>query len=170
MQGSPPHGRGKELFNLLHVLRHRITPAWAGKSDSPPVCGWVWEDHPRVGGEKSSPAQAILLVRGSPPRKRGKVHDFDQIGRSAGITPAWAGKRPSQGKRPRVGGEKCRTCSNCALLTGSPPRRRGKAKRQAGLLFPAGITPAWAGKSLWTKAISTRTLDHPRVGGEKCRE
>ena len=51
-KGSPPHGRGKELFNLLHVLRHRITPAWAGKSDSPPVCGWVWEDHPRVGGEK----------------------------------------------------------------------------------------------------------------------
>ena len=35
---------------------------------------------------------------------------------------------------------------------------------------PGQITPAWAGKSSWTKAISTRTLDHPRVGGEKKAE
>ena len=35
--GSPPHGRGKELFNLLHVLRHRITPAWAGKILNHPI-------------------------------------------------------------------------------------------------------------------------------------
>ena len=29
--GSPPRGRGKGLSWLLHLLRRRITPAWAGK-------------------------------------------------------------------------------------------------------------------------------------------
>ena len=50
---------------------------------------------------------------------------------------------------------------------GSPPRGRGKVPVPVFLAFFPGITPAWAGKSSWTKAISTRTLDHPRVGGEK---
>ena len=50
--GSPPHGRGKAADPHLYPQHRGITPAWAGKSDSPPVCGWVWEDHPRMGGEK----------------------------------------------------------------------------------------------------------------------
>ena len=50
--GSPPRGRGKVYPFRVGPVAVRITPAWAGKSDSPPVCGWVWEDHPRVGGEK----------------------------------------------------------------------------------------------------------------------
>ena len=34
------------------------------------------------------------------------------------------------------------------------------------LVLP-GITPAWAGKSLTKHKVTTRSWDHPRVGGEK---
>ena len=58
------------------------------------------------------------------------------------------------------------TWLKCRSL-GSPPRRRGKEEPSLEAKRIGRITPAWAGKSSWTKAISTRTLDHPRVGGEK---
>ena len=51
--GSPPHGRGKDVFSSFAIIAHRITPAWAGKS------GWraskkpPGRDHPRMGGEKA---------------------------------------------------------------------------------------------------------------------
>ena len=52
--GSPPRGRGKECFPVLAALPDGITPAWAGKSSSPPWCRLQPRDHPRVGGEKST--------------------------------------------------------------------------------------------------------------------
>ena len=94
-QGSPPRGRGKGPGIQDIVTFRRITPAWAGKSDrrrpSPPG-GW---DHPRVGGEKLF---LVLLGEqrvGSPPRGRGKVAQRVCNVGAGGITPAWAGKRPS---------------------------------------------------------------------------
>ena len=66
-----------------------------------------------MGGEKARDRASVVMVKGSPPRGRGKV------GRNVcrvvlnGITPAWAGKRvyaELQGRvledHPRVGGEK----------------------------------------------------------------
>ena len=32
-EGSPPRGRGKGMTSWGGVLKDRITPAWAGKSD-----------------------------------------------------------------------------------------------------------------------------------------
>ena len=51
--GSPPRGRGKvpKLSKELQALW--ITPAWAGKSIQPDKWLDSWQDHPRVGGEKS---------------------------------------------------------------------------------------------------------------------
>ena len=71
--GSPPHGRGKELFNLLHVLRHRITPAQAGKSKLALCTPSCPTDHPCAGGEKNKELEGVWLPMGSPPRGRGKV-------------------------------------------------------------------------------------------------
>ena len=92
--------------------------------------GW---DHPRVGGEKlscisllgellESPPQGgeklrsrepAFVVRGSPPRGRGKVELVQLLVVGDRITPAWAGKRrcgssasPRGWDHPRVGGEK----------------------------------------------------------------
>ena len=100
------------------------------------------------------PSLVICTLLGSPPRGRGKVELTKQYNESAGITPAWAGKRmrPSEHTlhikdHPRVGGEKTsfHSCQYC--VTGSPPRGRGKGRK---------IQTCWqAGR------------DHPRVGGEK---
>ena len=110
----------------------------------------------------------------SPPRGRGKVHDFHQIGRSAGITPAWAGKSrragrcaAASGDHPRVGGEKRMKKSSHTETKGSPPRRRGKGSKADVECLRSRITLAWAGKrrQLWRLSMSRQ--DHPRVGGEK---
>ena len=72
-RGSPPRGRGKVFHAGPGGRCTGITPAWAGKSRRRPTQGWIFRDHPRVGGEK-------FLYH---PPQQGK----------AGITPAWAGKR-----------------------------------------------------------------------------
>ncbi len=147
--GSPPRGRGKVLVVGIVLHRAGITPAWAGKSDSPPVCGWVWEDHPRVGGEKFSPRWKMANRPGSSPHGRGKDDTAVQLGARAGITPAWAGKSVSRrprwthtGDHPRVGGEKCVPVSWATGPAGSPPRRRGKVPQRRAPCCAAGITPA----------------------------
>ena len=50
---------------------------------------------------------------------------------------------------------------------GSPPHGRGKELLKLRPASAAGITPAWAGKSLPSPAGSSWARDHPRVGGEK---
>ena len=66
-----------------------------------------------------------------------------------------------------MGGEKgCGPLSRCPQQ-GSPPRGRGKGPRLEKTAVPGGITPAWAGKSLTIPKLTTRSWDHPRVGGEK---
>ena len=87
-----------------------------------------------MGGEKILPACPVPVVRGSPPRGRGKVLKQTPEGIQHRITPAWAGKRyalfdmtQSTMDHPRVGGEKV------------PETYRYVAGY--------GITPAWAGKS-----------------------
>ena len=132
-------------------------------------------DHPRVGGEKQTSPPETGRPLGSPPRGRGKaLHDIE-CACSAGITPAWAGKRQNDQDdcsfykdHPRVGGEKkfCRleSCPD----RGSPPRGRGKEITFPRTLSQKGITPAWAGKSFALQRESALRRDHPRVGGEKC--
>ena len=70
--GSPPRGRGKVAGEVLLHPEAGITPAWAGKSRSSET-GWMCTmDHPRVGGEKPKTDKHALVIKGSPPRGRGK--------------------------------------------------------------------------------------------------
>ena len=50
--GSPPHGRGKGVSDVLVSEKFRITPAQAGKRSTGPPLTQTTVDHPRVGGEK----------------------------------------------------------------------------------------------------------------------
>ena len=91
-----------------------------------------------------------------------------------GITPAWAGKSmPGDGAsgvkpdHPRVGGEKLNAGVPEQEIEGSPPRGRGKVAGTDFVRQKGGITPAWAGKSLYAVLVYLRAEDHPRVGGEK---
>ena len=53
LDGSPPHGRGKEAQDRAFAAARRITPAWAGKRLLTLSTSGFIGDHPRVGGEKS---------------------------------------------------------------------------------------------------------------------
>ena len=52
-------------------------------------------------------------------------------------------------------------------MSGSPPPMRGKVKPFLCPLCHKGITPAYAGKSLFTFRKVMRLRDHPRLCGEK---
>ena len=174
--GSPPRMRGKDDRRRMSASEQRITPAYAGKSHAG-VCGdLVEEDHPRVCGEKMKCLKLSHRIRGSPPRMRGKACSDIPCSSSAGITPAYAGKRActtmatTQAKdHPRVCGEKQpvprRACSVC----GSPPRMRGKGVKQSNRRIRMGITPAYAGKRILSSQTHRHSRDHPRVCGEKIR-
>ena len=113
------------------------------------------QDHPRVCGEKPERKAPRRPRLGSPPRMRGKETDSRRQCCSAGITPAYAGKRTLfclAGRRnrdhPRVCGEKCSDHIDKGMIEGSPPRMRGKVLCICPLFCVLGITPAYAGKRL----------------------
>ena len=90
------------------------------------------------------------------------------------ITPACAGKRIKLRKRHSICGDHPRACGEktmrfiiASTVSGSPPRVRGKEKTPVGHLPDLGITPAYAGKSLWSPLLLILAEDHPRVCGEK---
>ena len=94
-RGSPPRMRGKEPLQPHQKRMGRITPAYAGKSQSHQSTAALPRDHPRVCGEKKDDGSVDPSQMGSPPRMRGKDHGFHCAGFGPGITPAYAGKRHS---------------------------------------------------------------------------
>ena len=157
--GSPPRGRGKVSRGRGKLKNVGITPAWAGKSLCVLMLATLVRDHPRVGGEKRRVLGRPHLRIGSPPRGRGKVFAVGSRNCTSRITPAWAGKS-RKGLRqlfrvedhPRVGGEKSSILHPHTGQKGSPPRGRGKGGQSVRNRHQAGITPAWAGKSIVLRA------------------
>ena len=175
--GSPPRGRGKAGSARCASGGDRITPAWAGKSTGGTDAGKQTQDHPRVGGEKTTLGCERQARTGSPPRGRGKARTLSRSAARPGITPAWAGKRVSSAllrffawDHPRVGGEKFRKHIDMLQAMGSPPRGRGKASGEGLPPLTSRITPAWAGKSRCHFVQLRPHRDHPRVGGEKTKK
>ena len=129
-----------------------------------------------MGGEKSTGLDATSETIGSPPRGRRKVVEMWQSASDPGITPAWAGKslccclvHRFPGDHPRMGGEKPFLFYGGSSDSGSPPHGRGKVHVLCLKGGNVGITPAWAGKSVISKAFANNHRDHPRMGGEKPR-
>ena len=93
--GSPPRMRGKATVSRRSPHAVRITPAYAGKSRRTRLHHKAVWDHPRVCGEKFTSGMLFLSCLGSPPRMRGKGHGIGIAVSRLRITPAYAGKRPS---------------------------------------------------------------------------
>ena len=166
--------REKAAADRAGLVAVGITPACAGKSQSPRGLRPHSGDHPRVCGEKTLMRLVLFAVLGSPPRMRGKDGVNDSAQAVTGITPACAGKRAASAREayfiwdhPRVCGEKSCMRKPTAWVMGSPPRMRGKVNGGTQLLARHRITPAYAGKRLWPSSCDTRGWDHPRVCGEK---
>ena len=93
MTGSPPPMRGKAVLQTTFSHRHRITPAYAGKSSAFIRSSPVNQDHPRLCGEKYLAYDKTVPADGSPPPMRGKGTGDATIFQRCRITPAYAGKR-----------------------------------------------------------------------------
>ena len=111
---------------------------------------------------------------GSPPPMRGKGRVFCHAVSVDRITPAYAGKSHTvfpfahvKEDHPRLCGEKALAILLAIGKLGSPPPMRGKAARFLQFLPPAGITPAYAGKSGVLSGVLYAFEDHPRLCGEK---
>ena len=111
--GSPPPMRGKGFPYIITSTGSRITPAYAGKSESFNDILYTLRDHPRLCGEKLSRCDDLRSGVGSPPPMRGKVFSIAIIRIKTRITPAYAGKRRPCGDlaahcrdHPRLCGEK----------------------------------------------------------------
>ena len=154
--GSPPRMRGKVPPPELLPVGLGITPAYAGKSANKHETHFLVKDHPRVCGEKPERKAPRRPRLGSPPRMRGKETDSRRQCCSAGITPAYAGKRTLfclAGRRNR-----------------DHPRVCGEKSMYSGVFYERyRITPAYAGKSFPAGCPRSRSRDHPRVCGEKPR-
>ena len=166
--------RGKGLRAGITARGQGITPACAGKSQTLLYLPGLPRDHPRVCGEKYCVFHGFPLLRGSPPRVRGKVVDVGRKSPARGITPAHAGKRPFRlhmrsipWDHPRACGEKTGTRRTKRCHTGSPPRMRGKESSRSGNHGLRRITPAHAGKSSGAEILFRPSGDHPRACGEK---
>ena len=128
-------------------------------------------------GEKFHRCDKLLRIRGSPPRVRGKALCYGDGLKTAGITPACAGKSlckpltsPVSQDHPRVCGEKPVSRSRRNSTAGSPPRVRGKVHSISKPKAPIRITPACAGKSVQGPDLLSPQKDHPRVCGEKTKK
>ena len=154
--GSPPRMRGKAPTKTGCSCPGGITPAYAGKRREDCDMGMYDRDHPRVCGEKPERKAPRRPRLGSPPRMRGKETDSRRQCCSAGITPAYAGKRTLfclAGRRNR-----------------DHPRVCGEKSMYSGVFYERyRITPAYAGKSFPAGCPRSRSRDHPRVCGEKPR-
>ena len=73
VSGSPPPMRGKVSGSPQQQRRRRITPAYAGKSKKFLLWAYLYEDHPRLCGEKGSLSCCAFDHVGSPPPMRGKA-------------------------------------------------------------------------------------------------
>ena len=85
--------RGKVVKIVWSRLKRGITPAYAGKRKFRHLVRPVFEDHPRVCGEKLYISRLQNSSMGSPPRMRGKVDVLSTFVVAGRITPAYAGKR-----------------------------------------------------------------------------
>ena len=171
--GSPPRMRGKHAVQAWTLDQARITPAHAGKTTPRPRMPRRASDHPRACGENTRLDSLPGLSPGSPPRMRGKHPDTPGWQRALRITPAHAGKTgrgcaalQDMADHPRACGENKRSGRSDWRRSGSPPRMRGKRA-----LYPAGlsayrITPAHAGKTVFSFPPERSTTDHPRACGE----
>ena len=135
----------------------RITPAYAGKRKPLANGNTQQEDHPRLRGEKVRIGSQYEVTRGSPPLTRGKESTAHAFSNNNRITPAYAGKSPFLlfgfllcWDHPRLRGEKPRTARRHRAGLGSPPLTRGKVPSLHSLNMYFGITPAYAGKSVYS--------------------
>ena len=169
MVGSPPLARERRRDIINHLLRPRITPAYAGKTIpliKDFVGGW---DHPRLRGKDSTFSVINSITLGSPPLTRERLPRAIILIMWHRITPAHAGKTANINiflfhvqDHPRSRGKDMLMAGHWQNLRGSPPLTRERHLAVSHLTTITGITPADAGKTYHSLSKPLFNRDHPR--------
>ena len=153
--GSSPLTRGKPAIPLISWTGTGLIPAHAGKTSGASQPPGTNAAHPRSRGENHLFAVADQPERGSSPLTRGKLTPRHSVQRHVRLIPAHAGKTvrgsaPARGPpaHPRSRGENDTHPLIAPIVAGSSPLTRGKPRCSSGHLWPAGLIPAHAGKTL----------------------
>ena len=114
---------------------------------------------------------------GSPPPTRGTRFFASSAVLPIGITPAYAGNTyrdfylfACNLDHPRLRGEHPLVAMLANLPKGSPPPTRGTHHLSPFINSSFGITPAYAGNTLYTSIVFYFSEDHPRLRGEHAME
>ena len=171
--GSPPHARGRPNHEHRSIGGQRITPACAGKTLFRARSDFFLEDHPRMRGEDHNFRPTGPWLHGSPPHARGRPLYPYVMESKMRITPACAGKTRWQDAisfrrwdHPRMRGEDCLENIVIVFWAGSPPHARGRLTVPEAQKYNYRITPACAGKTIFTHICVGDSTDHPRMRGE----
>ncbi len=172
--GSSPRVRGTEGEYCVDEVVHGIIPAYVGSSWPDTGSGTSRWDHPCVCGEQPQSWAEPYRGSGSSPRMRGAASSTQAPLSSAGIIPARAGSRHSQGAswpplgdHPRACGEQRSAEFLAPWSPGSSPRVRGAVRVHRRNERRPGIIPACAGSRLGGRCPVGPERDHPRVCGEQ---
>ena len=84
--------RERPCAKTVEMIIIRITPAYAGKTNTVPITLCDYWDHPRVCGKDVFFDLCTAARSGSPPRMRERRALVSAGGPGNGITPAYAGK------------------------------------------------------------------------------
>ena len=134
-----------------------ITPAYAGKTFCASVRKFNDRDHPRLRGKDFRSWGRAATSIGSPPLTRERPPKAITATPSPRITPAYAGKTVKNlllcmnGRdHPRLRGKDRQLTKDQFKALGSPPLTRERHSYGDSNLKVAGITPAYAGKTIQT--------------------
>ncbi len=170
--GSPPRVRGRPEVAAPVPERFRFTPACAGQTSEPIIAAWGFPVHPRVCGADMQTEFCGKSLSGSPPRVRGRLFLPARSFTTGRFTPACAGQTQLQScitgdnpVHPRVCGADVQLFHPSPMLSGSPPRVRGR--RKSGISISRGVrfTPACAGQTIRHSPARMPNSVHPRVCG-----
>ena len=172
--GSSPRVRGTEGEYCVDEVVHGIIPAYVGSSWPDTGSGTSRWDHPCVCGEQPQSWAEPYRGSGSSPRMRGAASSTQAPLSSAGIIPARAGSRHSQGAswpplgdHPRACGEQFASIAGMSADQGSSPRVRGAGVLEGEHRLRRGIIPARAGSRNGATHCPSARRDHPRACGEQ---
>ncbi len=174
LRGSSPRVRGTVCTREDGDPEPRIIPACAGNGRPRHDGRTPAADHPRVCGERISPARLSLVLDGSSPRVRGTAACGPDESGALRIIPACAGNGPPECKdsrlvadHPRVCGERTGWMISTLVESGSSPRVRGTVGEGNPAHTSNRIIPACAGNGNRWRTSGNPGADHPRVCGER---
>ena len=172
MGGSSPLARGLQERGLLGVHVGGIIPARAGFTTRGTTRAFRWSDHPRSRGVYAVTGRGMCAASGSSPLARGLRPRPRPIRADPGIIPARAGftpwrraRSPPRKDHPRSRGVYSRCCWSRSGAPGSSPLARGLPVDEVAGAGLAGIIPARAGFTTWSKIAQPARGDHPRSRG-----